>query len=319
MFCVACGTYQGWDLGAPRGDAVRDAEPVASVQPVPLPAAAVEYAEHQPGHGTFVIPVCMPGEFPENGTAPPLYEVPRLVLCPACRGDNPETRTFCSPCGELLRPEPEPPVLTRWQRLHRQYLERPRTWHGDRRWFLVAAALPFCLAGCMSAGAAVGAAQQGVPRVKDHFAGQSVVTPESVEASSSSKGFDAEYATDGVDNRAWAPWGSGTDAVGQNWTATFQQPFRLTTLVIINGGSTSPRQFLETGRPTRITVTVVTADKERIRKELTLADQPGPQRFRMGIDAVVAVDLQIEAVHSGLKSDMPVAVAEVRFFARKTS
>ncbi|MFZ3491969.1 NADase-type glycan-binding domain-containing protein [Streptomyces sp. 5.8] len=247
----------------------------------------------------------------------PADGIPHLLLCPECRQPNAENRTYCHPCGALLRPEPEPPEATRWQRIRQEYLERPDVWHWDRRWGIVAVALPVCMAAGMSMGSAAAAAQRAVPLVKDRFLSQYAVAPDKVSASSATKGFEANLASDGVDNKAWAPKGTGQKAVGQYWTAQFNAPFRLTSLLIVNGASKTPGQFFETGRPTKITVTATTTDQGLVEKEITLGGQPGPQRFDLGIDNVMGVQVRIEAVHPGLKPNMPVAMAEIQFLSRQ--
>ncbi|MFZ3475680.1 NADase-type glycan-binding domain-containing protein [Streptomyces sp. 4.24] len=265
-----------------------------------------------PGSGTG------PG-YPQGtpADATPAGGIPHLLLCPECRQPNAENRTYCHPCGALLRPEPEPPEPTRWQRIRQDYLERPDVWHWDRRWGVVAVALPVCMAAGMSMGGVAASAQRAVPLVKDRFLSQYQVPPDKVSASSAAKGFEANLAADGVDNKAWAPKGTGQKAVGQFWTAEFNAPFRLTSLLIVNGASKTPGQFFETGRPTKITVSVMTTHQGRVEKEITLGGQPGPQRFDLGIDNVMSVQVKIETVNPGLKPNMPVAMAEIQFFSRQ--
>lgn len=258
-----------------------------------------------------------PGSGYPPGDATPAGGIPHLLPCPECLEPNAETRTYCHPCGALLRPEPEPPEPTRWQRIRQEYLERPDVWHWDRRWGVVAVALPLCLTAGISMGSAAAAAQRAVPLVKDRFLSQYAVAPDKVSASSATKGFEANLASDGVDNKAWAPKGTGQDAVGQYWTAQFNAPFRLTSLLIVNGASKAPGQFYETGRPAKITVTVTTTDQGQVEREIKLGGQPGPQRFDLGIDNVMSVQVKIEAVHKGLKPNMPVAMAEIQFFSRE--
>ncbi|MFI9650030.1 NADase-type glycan-binding domain-containing protein [Streptomyces sp. NPDC052040] len=245
---------------------------------------------------------------------------PYLLECPACGGPNTDSRTYCHPCGALLRPEPdeEPPPPTRWERLRERYADRPEVWHWDRRWGVVLGALPLCFVAAASMGGAVAAAPGAVPTIKDRFLSQYAVRPDAVDASSSAKGFEPELAADGVDNRAWAPQNSGEDAIGQYWTAAFNSPFRLTSLLVINGAAKAPRQFAETGRPTRIKVTATTG-RGMVEKEIELGGQPGPQRFDLGIDDVTQVRVTIMAVNRGLKPDMPVAMAEIQFFSRQGS
>ncbi|MFZ3475139.1 NADase-type glycan-binding domain-containing protein [Streptomyces sp. 4.24] len=311
--------------------AASGAAPVGyAAAPVGYPAAPVRYvtpAAESAAERTQVIsgqvvlrttlpepPAAAPGE-----DATPAGGVPHLLLCPECRQPNAENRTYCHPCGALLRPEPEPPEPTRWQRIKQDYLERPDVWHWDRRWGVVAVALPVCMAAGMSMGSAAAAAQRAVPLVKDRFLSQYQVPPDKVSASSAAKGFEANLAADGVDNKAWAPQGAGQKAVGQYWTADFNAPFRLTSLLIINGASKTPGQFWQTGRPTKILVTATTTDQGLVEKEITLGGQPGPQRFDLGIDNVVAVQVKIEAVNPGLKPNMPVAMAEIQFFSRQAT
>ncbi|MFI5983450.1 NADase-type glycan-binding domain-containing protein [Streptomyces sp. NPDC051555] len=258
-----------------------------------------------------------PGGRGEEAT--PAAGIPHLLLCPECRQPNAENRTYCHPCGAQLRPEPEPPEPTRWQQIKQDYLERPDVWHWDRRWGVVAVALPVCMAAGMSMGSAAAAAQSAVPLIKDRFLSQYQVPPDKVSASSNAKGFEANLAADGMDNKAWAPKGTGEKAVGQYWTADFNAPFRLTSLLIVNGASKSPGQFWQTGRPTKITVTATTTDRGLVEKEITLGGQPGSQRFDLGIDNVVSVQVKIEAVNPGLKPNMPVAMAEIQFFSRQAT
>ncbi|MFC5720974.1 hypothetical protein ACFP1Z_12430 [Streptomyces gamaensis] len=241
---------------------------------------------------------------------------PRLLPCPECRNANAEARTYCHPCGALLRPGPE---LTRWQRLREKYWERPAVWHWDRRWVVWLGVLPLCAVTGISLGSAAAAVQRVVPAVKDRFLAHHAVSPAAVAASSSAKGFEPELASDGVDNRAWAPQGSGKDAIGQYWTAEFDRPFRLTSLVIISGGSRTPAQFFEAGRPTRVNVAMTTVGQGTVEETVELGGEPGPQRFDLGVDDVTRVRVTIEAVHPGLKPDMPVALAEIQFFSRQAS
>ncbi|MEJ8632148.1 NADase-type glycan-binding domain-containing protein [Streptomyces sp. MS2.AVA.5] len=231
---------------------------------------------------------------------------------------NSHSRTYCQPCGSLLRPKPQPPALTRRQRL-RKRCARPGVWHFDHRWTTLLATLPVCAAAGFGLGSAATSAQRAVPWVKDRFQSQYAVAPESVSASSSAKGYGAALASDGVDNRAWAPACSPDQVRGQHWKATFQTPFRLTSLLVINGAATKPAAFFESGRPTRITATMTTAGHKRLERRIDLADQPGVQRFDIGVDHVTAIQITIDAAHPGLKIGAPIALAEVQFFTRRTS
>jgi hypothetical protein len=217
----------------------------------------------------------------------------------------------------VLRPESEPPQLTRWQRLREQWDERPRPWHVDRRWYLIPAALPFCFAFGLSAGWSVEAVRGVIPATQDRFSDQVATAPSEVKATSEAKGFEAGKAVDGVDNQAWAPEQQGQEALGQSLTAVFARPFRLTGLALINGASKEPKQYLAVGRSTSFTAIVTTSGGKTVTKELKLAGQPGPQDFKWGVDDVVSVELRISGVHTGPQPDTPVALAEVQFFTRQ--
>ncbi|MFF4282784.1 hypothetical protein ACFY0Z_28900 [Streptomyces kronopolitis] len=228
-------------------------------------------------------------------------------------------RSFCWPCGALLRPEPEPEkVHLNWlQRLGVRRRARPEVWHWDRRWLLLTSILPVCLVGGISLGWGAEALGRAVPRVVDRFSHQVPVVPNKTSASSSRKGFDAGNAVNGINNRAWAPDERGQDAVGATWTAEFQRPFRLTALTIINGASGDTKQYLAAGRPTRLVALATIAGGGTVTKELTLADQPGQQDFVWGVDNVVRVKLMISQVHAGNRADAPIALAEVAFSTRR--
>lgn len=355
MFCVSCGAYQGWDTAgeapaarpAPtRTESVRP-DPLSAQQPAaPAPPTAqpepvttgdaydIAYgpspeSAHRAGWPTAPAPPHVVRDEGASRTTPPQEETqllqapetgrPHLLPCPECRSSNAESRTYCHPCGALLRPVPEPPAPTWWERLRKEYLERPDVWHADCRWAVLLAALPLCAAAGVAVGGAPAAAQRAVPVVKDRFMSHYAVAPTSVSASDAAKGFTASHASDGLDNKAWAPKATGEGAIGAYWAAAFQTPFRLTSLVIVNGASTTPAEFFESGRPTKITASMTTTDRGEVRKEITLADHPGQQRFHLGIDNVVAVEIRIEAVHPGLKPEMPVAIAEIQFFSRRES
>lgn len=325
-FCVACGAYLGWEEtgGRPllRQPPARSGPALPAhdqtlrlsrtVPPVPY---GTTHATGGTGEGT--------GRATAYGTDGhvQIHEGILLFLaCPDCRSDNPGGRTYCRLCGALLRPEPGPVPLTRWQKLRKRWYDRPQQWHRDRRWLAVPLALPLCFAVGAFGGRLADAAREAVPAVQDRFSGQAAVAPDRVEASAQEPGFEAGMAVDGVSNRFWAPARKGAEAVGETWTATFERPFRLTALVIFNGASADPKAYLATGRPTRLTAIAETAGddgRKTVHKEVTLADQPGAQDFRWGVDDVVSVTLRIAAVHAGAQPDGPVALAEVQFFTRQ--
>ncbi|WP_432000541.1 NADase-type glycan-binding domain-containing protein [Streptomyces sioyaensis] len=242
---------------------------------------------------------------------------PGAVHCPECGDGNDVRRSYCCSCGAEVRPAPESPQLTKWQLLRKRWDERPRPWHMDRRWLLLPVVLPCCFAAGVTAAWSGGAVRAVSPAIKDRFSAQVAMAPKKVEATSEAKGYQVSKAVDGVDNRGWAPDRQGADAIGQSLKAEFSRPFRLTGLAIVGGAGRQPKQYLAVGRPTRFTATAVTAGGTVVRKELRLADQPGPQDFRWGVDNVVSLTLQISDVHAGLQPRAPIGVAEVQFFTRR--
>ncbi|MFI1166313.1 NADase-type glycan-binding domain-containing protein [Streptomyces sp. NPDC020801] len=275
------------------------------------PHTALQTGPHMPHHE----PTHRDGDLADEA----VWRTPlRCALpCPECGTDNDEARSYCCSCGAGLRPAPKPPQLTGWQRLRKRWDERPRPWHLDRRWLLLPVAMPFCFAAVLTAASSGGTLRAMIPAVQDRFSSQVLMAPSTVEATSEANGYEASKSVDGVDNRAWAPEQRGEDAVGQSLTARFPRPFRLTGLVIVNGAGKEPKQYLAVGRLTRLSAIAVTADGTSVRKEITLADQPGPQDVGWGVDDVVSIRLRISGVHAGLQPGTPVAVAEVQFFTRQ--
>ncbi|MWA07840.1 NADase-type glycan-binding domain-containing protein [Streptomyces sp. BA2] len=261
------------------------------------------------------------GTFKDGVTPPP-------VVCPGpdCARPNPRARTFCACCGTLLRPPLPPPPRPWWLRITegiRGFLRRrPRVWHRERRWYApaagAAAVLTLTLAG--AGPSLTGPVRQGAALAYDRFASKAAVAASAVSASSRRAGYPARCAADGVDNRAWAPAPSGEQARGQWWQAEFTHPFRLTTLVVFNGVSLQPQEYLAAGRPQRLRAVAITAGKRAFVKELDLTDQPGPQTFSWGVDDVQSVRLQIIGVRAadGKGAKAPVGLAEVQFFTRRS-
>lgn len=334
MFCGSCGVYLGWETTSGRraAESARTLRATPQLRPDQYPdltAVSAPSSTHPVQH-TISGSEWQGQSFTELALVPVAYDTPdraqsttdaeagvRQALCPACCGANPRSRTYCQSCGALLRPKPQPPTPTRWQRLREKYRGKPEVWHFDHRWTTLLAGLPVCAAAGFGLGGLVSSAERAIPWIKDRFLPQYAIAPETVDASSSAQGYDARLATDGVDNKAWAPAGGPGQAPGQYWQATFQSPFRLTTLLMINGAATKPAAFFESGRPTRVTVTITTADQKTVKRQMNLADQPGVQRLNAGVEQVTAVQIMINTVHPGLKPTAPIALAEVQFFSRR--
>ncbi|MFF4409949.1 discoidin domain-containing protein [Streptomyces sp. NPDC001404] len=336
VFCGACGAYLDWTATpAEPPDATQVLPPVPRQrtprhrrQDEQEPRAPRPARDHRP---TTLLP---PGDEPRAEQTLRLFAVkdtrdtgtpPLACPSPGCGRDNPQERHFCRHCGELLRPPPEPEHLPWWRRIvedaRTRIRERPAVWHRNRSWYVLAGAGGVGLVVVLAGGGPwlAGPAVTAAGRVQDRFAAKTAVVPDTVSASSERDGFAARCAADGVNNRAWAPKNSGADARGQWWEADFGQPFRLTSLVILNGVSQQPKDYLAAGRPHRLKAVAITADDRAFVKDINLADQPGPQTFGWGVDDVRAVRLQIEDVRvddaAGAKA--PVGLAEVQFFTRK--
>lgn len=321
IFCGACGTYLDWDHTRPPTPAPthlsalpRDARPYDTARPLPAPKHHPQ-PQFTPEDETLRL-----GTFTESG--------PQPMVCPdpECRRHNARARTFCARCGILLRPPVPPQPRPWWTQITeatREFLRRrPCVWHRDQRWYAPAAGasavLVLTLAG--AGPSLTGPVGEGIALTHDRFASKAAVAASAVSASSQRAGYSARCAADGVDNRAWAPAASGERARGQWWQAGFAHPFRLTTLVVFNGVSQQPKEYLAAGRPQKLRAVAITAGKRAFVKELDLADQPGPQAFSWGVDDVQSVRLQIVDVQAaggkGVKA--PVGIAEVQFFTRRS-
>lgn len=322
IFCGACGTYLDWDdtrppAPAPASTPPRDLRPHEAARS--LPPLAAPMRSPQPRF-TLEEETLRLRTFQESLTPP--------MVCPDpdCRRHNAHARTFCARCGTLLRRPLPPPPRPWWVRITegiRDFLQRrPRVWHRDHRWYApaagAAAVLVLALAG--AGPSLTGPVREGVALAHDRFASKATVAASAVTASSQRAGYPARCAADGVDNRAWAPAASGAQARGQWWQAQFARPFRLTTLVVFNGVSPQPQEYLAGGRPQRLRAVAITAGKRAFVKELDLADQPGPQTFSWGVDDVQSVRLQIIGVQAagGKGQKAPVGIAEVQFFTRRS-
>ncbi len=112
---------------APDRPSVAGASPASPTPTREEPAAALDARQDDSGAGPFAvaggegIPVRFPGEVVESPDGPghsaadhavPDEAEPRSIICPnpACRLENPSSRTFCRRCGtELAAPPVDPP------------------------------------------------------------------------------------------------------------------------------------------------------------------------------------------------------------------
>ncbi|MBH1939176.1 hypothetical protein I5Q34_33800 [Streptomyces sp. AV19] len=208
-----------------------------------------------------------------------------------------------------------------WRRRFAEWREaRPRVWHWDRRRIVAASLATVFVVGAV--GGATSCAVKGtayaVSRVEDRFTSQVQEVPTKVLASSERKGFPAGAAADGADNTYWSPDADLGTASGEWWQATFDRPYRLTTLVLFIGAAEDPKEFLKSPRPTDVSVTAFTRSGDLVTKDLNLADQPGHQDMYWGLDDVVKIMIKIKKTRAGSDASRPLAgLTEVQFFTRK--
>ncbi|KQM82349.1 hypothetical protein ASE68_02835 [Agromyces sp. Leaf222] len=148
----------------------------------------------------------------------------------------------------------------------------------------------------------------------DRVVDSSAHNPTGLTASSSADGRGPELAHDGFSDLSWAPAPTGP-AVGEWLAATFDAPYRLVAVQISPGASVEQADFLAQARPSTMLVTTTDAAGQTQDIRLKLADEPGPQRFDVGVDDVVAVQFTIEGAY-GASPDTHVSVAEVEFIGR---
>lgn len=150
---------------------------------------------------------------------------------------------------------------------------------------------------------------------EDHASEPKQLHPVKESASSEAPNHWAHKAFDGFNNRYWAPAGGGQGA-GQYLDAEFDRPVRLQKLLITSGSSAKEDEFLTQARPSRMTITLISAKGERTTQELDLNDASGQQSFDVRGSDVTRVRLTVDAAY-GVRDDRRVAVAEVEFFGHQ--
>uniref|UniRef100_UPI0031583C24 zinc ribbon domain-containing protein n=1 Tax=Streptomyces achromogenes TaxID=67255 RepID=UPI0031583C24 len=252
----------------------------------------------QPAKPVAPRPVVRPVEAPEEVTGTP---------CPSCGTPNPPGRRFCRRCAAELRPAAKPDPLPWWRTvwpLRRKV--RAGSGRGVRLLVILGLLVALCAAGLflLPAGRAL------FEDTRDKLGKPKAVTPVGIKASAELSGHPARNTTDGVSNHYW-----GAPAPGASVTYTFREPFRLVDVIITNGASKSPEAYADEARALRMDMEITTRDGERHRKEITLADKPGPQTVPTGFSDVTEVRLVLNSP-AGLTRGRHLALAEVEFFAR---
>ncbi|MEU3523107.1 zinc ribbon domain-containing protein [Streptomyces sp. NPDC038707] len=243
-------------------------------------------------------PVVRPVEAPDEVAGTP---------CPSCGTPNASGRRFCRRCAAELRPAAKPAPLPWWRTvwpLRRRV--RANSGRGVRFLVILAVLVALCAAGLflLPAGRAL------FEDTRDKLGKPKPVTPVGVEASAELPGHPAKNTTDGVSNHYW-----GVPAPGASVTYTFREPFRLVDVIITNGASKSPEAYADEARALGVDMEITTRDGERHRKQVTLADKPGPQTIPTGFSDVTSVRLVLNSP-AGLTRGRHLALAEVEFFAR---
>jgi hypothetical protein len=221
--------------------------------------------------------------------------------CPVCGTTNPQGRRFCRRCATPLQGGTAIAVAGRRR--------RPRS--GDTsRWLRRLAALLVVAALVVAGIVFYPKAVELFEDLRDRLATPAPIAPAHTAATAEVPDHPAAAAVDGLSNRYW-----GAPAVGDAVEFTFDQPFRLLSVVVHTGASAQPEQFREQARPTAVDLVVTGSGGVTRTIAVALNDQPGPQRTDTGISDVVAVRLVVKSA-AGLGAGRHVALGEVEFFRR---
>ncbi|MYY05793.1 hypothetical protein GT035_27025 [Streptomyces sp. SID4913] len=140
--------------------------------------------------------------------------------------------------------------------------------------------------------------------------------PSACHGSSAAPGHAAGAAFDGFNNRYWAPKDPG-DGQGEYLECDFDQPVRLTKIVVFSGTSARTDEFLTQARPARITAELTAKDGSTSTHTIRPADQAGQQTFDLRGSQTVRVRLTLDSAY-GTGKGRRVAVAEVEFFGHRS-
>ncbi|THA71249.1 hypothetical protein E6P78_08280 [Streptomyces sp. A0958] len=140
--------------------------------------------------------------------------------------------------------------------------------------------------------------------------------PSACHGSSAAPGHAAGAAFDGFNNRYWAPKDTG-DGAGEYLECDFDQPVRLTKMVVFSGTSARTDEFLTQARPARITAELTAKDGSTTERTIRLADRAGQQTFDVRGSQTVRVRLTLDSAF-GTGKGRRVAVAEIEFFGHRS-
>jgi hypothetical protein len=312
-FCASCGVLLEW-----------------SGQPVEAAAGAVD--GRQPPARKPVAERDRPGPVPVMTEQ--VYAGP---YCSACGVRNPEGRTFCRSCGELLRPgaAAQGPAPGWWRRMLNRLRGRRPYAAGDRpRGFLshdavrqrirhpktpVRRALSrfaplLVVAGLLGIGLGparvwitthvFGLAHQAQDQLTRRYAN---VVPVSASASSSAPGHAAQLAIDGVQQTYWLS--GGATGAGATFTVRFASPQKIDRVGVLSGEPGG--DYRTQARPQTIEFIVVGHPPLRLSFDDTLSFQNRSVSLR----GVTAITVVISHVYPGQRGQA-VALRELEFFTQ---
>ncbi|MBD8080353.1 zinc ribbon domain-containing protein [Cellulosimicrobium arenosum] len=302
--------------------------PPAPAPPAPAPAAPAPPAppsdrgrsDPAPRAPAAVLPGA-PRERPAPRAPEPDEPPPEVgdLICGSCGTGNVPSRHFCRRCGSSLTDARVQGRRSWWQRVLHPDRKAPVAGtrpHRRRRRFPTKSVVALVVVGGL-AFAGYQLRDQiggGATTVQDRLQGGEVYNPVAVRASSEASDRPATQLVDGTNDLAWSPEAPG-DGVGQAMVFTFDEPFRLVSIVVTGGASTVQEEYLQGSSPRTLDVVVTRADGSTGEHRVTLDDVPGPQPFDVAEDDVVEVRLTIASTYRS-SPETSVAVAEVEFRGR---
>jgi uncharacterized OB-fold protein len=292
--------------------------PTSALPTAAPPATAAASAATGPQQPAAVRPgTPQPRPLPRQAAADDPPPAPGDLICGSCGSGNVPSRKFCRRCGTSLAEARVEPARSRWSRFWRPDPKpgpvagtRPKL---RRRRFPVRPFAAIALILAIVAAGAMFRSQLDDVRidVMDRLQGNDPVNPTKVTASSAAKGHAAKLVRDGATNLYWAPKKAG-DGTSEWLNMTFDEPFRLTRVLIVPGASDVEKDWLAQDRPKNVTLTATTSDGAEHIVPIQLDDEVGMQSAKVGIDDVEAVRLTVTSTyHPSPKTR--VAISEVEF------
>ena len=245
---------------------------------------------------------------------------PGDLICGQCGRGNVPTRRYCRRCGADLADAPVAAPLTWWQRLRQRRARTPLA--GERRQprtsrFPVRSLVLLVVLGLVAWLGWTNRERLGeaYDAVVDRVVGQEPINPAEVSASTSAPDRTPQLAWDGIKNRSWAPAPTGA-GVGEYIVATFDEPFRLMSVLVTSGASDEQGPFLAEGRVRVLRMTATREDGTTMTEDLPLQDTRGAQQFDPVADDVVEVKFTIISAYA-VPDGQRVAIAEIEFSGRR--